>query len=715
MSTTDHDHEEARSMAGRGETFAAIMERRLSRRAFLKGALATTLVIAAPSRSSAAPAVAPATPAGLTFEPIAPSTADQTVVAANHHVDVLLRWGDPITADAPPFDPLNQTAEAQARQFGYNCDFIGFLPVPLGSNNSQLGLLVVNHEYTNPELMFPGYNADNPTRQQVDVELAAHGVSIVQIQLGDGGKWVVQRDAGANRRITATTPIRISGPAAGHAWLQTSADPEGRTVAGMLNQCAGGKTPWGTVVTSEENFHQYFANLNSLPDTDPRKKVHARYGIPREASERKWERFYDRFDVGKEPNEPFRFGYAIEIDPYDPGSTPVKRTALGRFKREACTFAVAPDGRVAVYSGDDERFEYIYKFVTAGSYNPNDRRANMNLLDAGTLYVAKFNDDGTGEWLPLVFGQGPLTPENGFASQADVIIKTRLAADALGATRMDRPEDIEPNPINRKVYIVLTNNTQRATEGKPGTDAANPRPANKFGHIIELTEANDDYAATTFSWDIFMLCGDPKDESTYFAGFPKDKVSMIANPDNITFDLDGNMWIATDGQPGTLKVNDGFFAVPVAGPERGYLRQFFSGLPGGEVCGPEFTPDNTTLFLNIQHPGEGGTYEQPLSVWPDGTSPPRPSLLAIRADNGGRIGMAAAPAPGAPTSGAPPAQVPAELPRTGGAEVTGALIAAAGLAAAAGAVLRRRGRVGRAGAEEQDGVESAEHGETRES
>jgi secreted PhoX family phosphatase len=418
----------------------------------------------------------------------------------------------------------------------------------------------------------------------------------------------------------------------------TSTDASGTTVAGTLNNCAGGITPWGTFVTCEENFHQYFGNLGNLDASHPAIPVHERYGLPETASERRWEKFYDRFDLTKEPNEPFRFGWAVEIDPYDPQSTPKKRTALGRFKHEGVTVGIAPDGRVALYMGDDERFDYVYKFVSTGAYNPNDRMANMDLLDDGVLYAAKFNDDGTGEWLPLVFGQGPLTEANGFTSQADVLIKTRLAADALGATKMDRPEDIEISPVNGRVYMALTNNTRRGKEGYPGVDAANPRAENAWGHIIELTEDAGDYASTTFRWEIFILCGDPEDESTYFAGFPKEKVSAVANPDNLAFDPQGNLWISTDGQPSSLAVNDGVFAVPVDGSNRGYLRQFFSAVPGAEAASLCFTPDGTTLFVSVQHPSEGGTFEQPLTTWPGTSAPPRPSIVAIQKIGGGPIG-----------------------------------------------------------------------------
>ena len=641
MGFLDHeDHEPVRSTNGRGETFQSIVERRLSRRSFLKGAaVASAIVLASPVVGRVIAETddeLPADASGLRFETIEGQSKDTdgTLVPPGYTAIPFIRWGDPLTPDAPEFDPNNQTGAAQAQQFGYNCDFVGFLPLPVGSDNSSEGLMVVNHEYTNPELMFEGYNEEepNPTQEQVDVELAAHGVSVVQVGLASGS-WTYDRTGTANRRYTATSPMTASGPAAGSDWFKTSTDETGLDISGTLNNCAAGKTPWGTVVTAEENFHQYFANNSLLDDEDPIKAIHDRYGIPDESSSRRWEDFYDRFDVTKEPNEPFRFGWAVEIDPYDPDFVPVKRTAIGRYRHEAQTFVVTDNGQVAVYSGDDARFEYVYKFVTAGSYNPEDRTANLGLLDEGVLYVARFDDDGTGEWMPLVYGEGPLTEENGFTSQADVMVKTRQAGDLLGATKMDRPEDIETNPVNKKVYIALTNNTRRAVEDNPGVDAANPRPENANGHIIELTETDDDHAATTFAWEIFMLCGNPEDEDTFFAGFPKEEVSAIANPDNITFDNKGNLWIATDGQPRTLDINDGLFAVPVSGPERGLLRQFFSSVAGSEVCGPEFTPDDTSLFVAVQHPGDGED-----SVWPDGEKPPRPSVVAIRADNGGRVG-----------------------------------------------------------------------------
>jgi uncharacterized protein len=652
MTMIDRDHEDdvVRSDAGSGATIGEVVERRVSRRAFLKSAVAGgALVIGAQGLGGTASAqqAEPQQQMRLAFAKIAPSAEDRLIVAEGHSLDVLIRWGDPITADAPEFDINNLSAEAQAKQFGYNNDFVGYFPIP-SNTLSNIGILAVNHEYTNPELMFAGYDpeATPPTKEQVDVELAAHGVTIVQVALVDG-RWTVDRNGPLNRRYTATSPMRVSGPAAGHEWLKTSADPSGTEVLGTLNNCAGGKTPWGTMLTAEENFHQYFANASLLPVDDPRVAFHDRYGVPDEASERRWELYYDRFDVAKEPNEPFRHGWVVEIDPYDPSFVPVKRTALGRFRHEGATFAVSPSGRVAFYTGDDAVFEYMYKFVTNGAWNPSDKAANLGLLDDGVLYVARLNEDGSGEWLPLVFGQGPLTPENGFNNQAEVLINTRLAADLLGATKMDRPEDIEANPITGKVYALMTNNSQRGAEGRPGVDAANPRPSNRTGHVIELTEANNDHAATSFSWELFLLAGDPADESTYFAGFDKALVSPIACPDNLTFDAAGNLWIATDGAFSPLKTNDGLFAVPTEGAERGYVQQFLSTVRGSEVCAPEFAPDGQSLFITIQHPGEGGTFAEPASTWPDG-GVPRPALIVARRTGGGMVGLASEPAQVAP-------------------------------------------------------------------
>jgi secreted PhoX family phosphatase len=622
------------------ETFEKVMQRRFSRRTLLKGAAAAAPLLvlgggAVPGSLQTASAAAP-----LGFTPINANKDDKVTVPAGYTASYLIGWGDPLFAGV---DKLGQGASGwnnpgglQEVRFGYNADFIGYYPLPdYASGNSASGLLVVNHEYTDAELMFYGWSVATQTEAQVETQIAAHGVAVVEVARS-GGKWSYKQSSPYNRRITGETPITITGPAAGHDWLKTSGEPTGTKVNGTLNNCAAGKTPWGTVLTCEENFNQYFANRSMMSSSDPRTAIHARYGLPT-GTDRGWEMYYSRFDLSKEPNEAFRFGWVVEFDPYNPNSTPKKRTAIGRMKHEAATTVVAANGQVVVYTGDDERFDYMYKFVSAGQYVPGNRAANMDLLDNGTLYVAKFYDNGTGAWLPLIHGQGPLTQANGFANQGSVMINTRGAADLLGATKMDRPEDIETSPVTGKVYAVMTNNSNRTAAQ---IDKANPRANNRYGHIIEMTELAGNHAGLSFSWEILMLAGDPAASDTYFAGFDKSKVTQISSPDNIVFGAGGNLWIATDGQPGSISTNDALYAMPVDGSDRGHLRRFLTVPPEAETCGPEFTPDFETLFVAVQHPGEqtGSTIENPASKWPDNASPPRPSVVAITKNGGGVIG-----------------------------------------------------------------------------
>ena len=618
-----------RTSNGAGETFQEIVERKIARRTFLKGALAVSVAGFSSSILNLGSAGG-AEVDQIRFQPISLNQEDKVVVPPGYSAEVLLRWGDPIVAGAPESDFSNQSAAAQAMQFGYNCDFVHFFP--LGSRNSaKRGILAVNLEYTNPELMFTGYDPKSPTKYQVDIQLAAHGLAFVEVEF-TGTKWRWVRNSRYNRRITAETEITLHGPAAGHELLRTSYDSTGKKVRGTLNNCGGGVTPWGTLLTAEENFNQYFANRNAVDDADPRKRIHARYGLPTGNSSRKWENFHSRFDVAKDPNEPFRFGWIVEIDPFNPKFAPRKRTALGRMKHEAATVLVAPDRRVVAYTGDDERFHYVYKFVSKRRMSPR-REDNFSLLDEGTLYVAKFEVDGAGNgvgrWIALVAGQGPLA---GW-TEAMVLINTRGAADLLGATKMDRPEDIEANPLTGKVYVVCTNNSLRGTPGQPGTDPANAIARNAHGHILEITEDNGNHAATNFKWEIFIRCGDPAKEehNSYFAGCEKSKVSALSCPDNIIFDRKGNLWIATDGQSSSLKKNDGIYAVPVQGPDRGYVRQFFSAVVGAEVASLAMTPDDRTLFASVQHPGEGSKNLEPANLtsrWPDGDIP-KPSVVVV--------------------------------------------------------------------------------------
>jgi hypothetical protein len=608
----------------RSASFRAILARRYGRRLLLKAGAAAVGATAL----GAVPVAAQEAPRSWPFQPIGKHTDDWLAVSPGFRADVLIRWGDPLFKDAPAWSLDAQTGEAQSRQFGFANDFTAYLPLPAGSQESGRGLLWANHESAASVLMHPTYDPARPTRQQVDVEIAAIGGSVVEVWRGPYG-WRCNESSRFNRRITMNTPIQITGPAAEHEWMRTNSDPSGTVVLGMLTNCAGGVTPWGTVLSGEEGFQGYFANLEALPANDPRRRAHARYGVTPKDSARRWERYYDRFDVGKEPNEPFRFGWVTENDPYDPTAMPAKRTALGRIKHEGAVTVTAPDGRVVVYSGDDERFEMIYKFVSARPWDPQNRRANWGLLDEGTLYVARFDADGGGEWLPLIFGQGRLTSANGFSSQADVLIRTREAAALVGGTPMDRPEDVEVSPVTGKVYAALTGNDQRGGNNRPAADAANPRSNNRFGHVIEWTEAGGDPTAMRFAWEIFLLCGDPKDEGTYFGGYAKEGVSPIATPDNFVFDKSGVLWIATDGMRDVLNLNDGLFAVPVEGPERGRVRQFLGVPAGGEPTGPSLTPDNGTLFLSIQHPGQTSPPGPPSHGWPDELGWARPSVVTI--------------------------------------------------------------------------------------
>jgi secreted PhoX family phosphatase len=617
-------------------TLGDVIAARFNRREVLGGALAATAITAA----LGARALAASTPSSFAFEEIEAGVDGTHHVAGGYDAQLLLRWGDPMFTDSVAFDPKAQSPEKQLRQFGYNCDYLGFFPI---DGSSEHGLLVANHEYSNAQLMFAGVtwpDAKDPgftkaTKEQVGIEMAAHGGSVVEIRR-EAGVWRAVTDSKFNRRITADTPMTITGPAAGDARMRTSADPSGRNARGMINNCAGGVTPWGTWLTCEENFNFYF--LGKLPEGHAESANHARYGLPRPFYA--WGKFEDRFDLAKEPNEPNRFGWVVEIDPFDAGFVPRKRTALGRTKHEGAAGIVSRDGRYVVYLGDDERFDYVYKFVSAGRVDAQNRAANLDLLDSGTLYVSKFNADGTGTWLPLTHGSAPLTEAKGFRSQADVLIETRRAADLLGATKMDRPEDVEANPKTDRVYIMLTNNSRRTAEQ---VDAANPRDKNAFGHIIELLPDGRDHAAAGFKWEILVKCGDPA-VAAVGATFSSEtsRNGWFGMPDNCAVDGQGRLWIATDGNSAeTTGRNDGLWAIETEGLLRGTSKLFLRAPVGAELCGPFFTPNDETLFVAIQHPaqGSGSSFDNPSTRWPDfkDDMPPRPSVLAVTKRGGGKI------------------------------------------------------------------------------
>ncbi len=611
----------------------------LRRRSLLQAGAASALLGSLPAQVQAAARAGRATHPPITFAPLAAATDDAVRVPVGYLVEAIFPWGDPVSA-GPAFRPdVSNSAADQAQQAGMHHDGMHFFPL---KGSSTHGLLCVNHEYTDDGLLHPNGMADW-SAEKVAKSLAAHGVSVIELKLADG-RWRVVRPSRHARRITGDTPIALTGPAAGSPALRTSADPQGRLVRGTLNNCAMGVTPWGTYLTCEENFNGYFkAGKSQTADQK-------RYGITEKTAGYRWHEFEERFAVEKHPNEANRFGWVVEIDPYDPASMPKKRTALGRFKHEGAFVTLAKDRRVVAYMGDDERFEYIYKFVSAHPYQAG--RSSAGLLDEGTLYVARFDAEGGGEWIALVHGRNGLTAEQGFADQAEVLIKTRQAADLVKATPMDRPEWIAVHPHSGEVYCTLTNNTQRGKDGRPGVDAANPRPENLYGHIVRWREQGGDAAATRFQWDVFVQCGDPAQAQDHRKG--NTQGDLFASPDGLWFDAAGRLWIQTDVSTSVLGNADhvafGNNQMLVADPVGGAVRRFLTGPRGCEVTGMAATPDGRTLFVNIQHPGETASERSDpvaptaISAWPANQFPehaggrPRSATLAIRRADGGLVG-----------------------------------------------------------------------------
>lgn len=651
-------------------TFQEIVATRYNRRQVLQGgiAAAVTSFFGSTLPGSAAHAdVAKRTTSGrLGFSPVPVSRADTVVVPRGYRAQVLLPWGEPITGSYPAFD-LGNSADEQAMQMGSHHDGMHFFPIegkdPFEGSSSD-GLLVMNHEYCEPRLMHAAAKGlalsafDVPLNEdgsrdseQVLKEMNAHGVSVVRIRRDADGKWSMVRDP-RNRRITARTPMEIGGPLRGDDRMKTPYSPDGTRTRGTINNCSIGVTPWNTYLTCEENWWYYFERK----DRDAMPASQSRYNVGRSAwrwhlADRDDDEFR-RFDATARGanaledfrNEPHCFGWVVEFDPFDPQSTPIKRTHLGRFSHEGVVFAPAIEGRpIVAYSGDDTAFEYIYKFVSAKPYRK--ATADGSLLDEGTLYAARFNADGTGEWLALEPGRNGLTPEKGFATLADVLLNARGAADVAGATRMDRPEWGAVDPGTGSVYFSLTNNARR-TEAQAG--GANPRANNVYGHIVRWDEADGDHAATRFTWRIFALGGDPA-HGRDLHGRPLDADSMFAMPDGLSFDADRRLWIQTDIPEAHLNKGPyaavGNNAMLAADPDTGEIRRFLTGPVGQEITGCAFTPDQRTLFVNIQHPGGEVTTAEDFaqgrlaSHWPEGgTAYPRSATVAITRDDGGKIG-----------------------------------------------------------------------------
>ena len=644
-----------------------------SRRDVLKAGLALGSVGFIGAGLSACSSDDTAPEAMLGFAKVAADTGDAIVVPTGYRHAVFCRWGDPLFSDSPAWKgDATDTADAQARTFGSNHDGMHFFPLGADTGNpgsNTEGLLVMNHEYFDAEYFYAlaTVNGSAPwSLDDVRKGQHGHGVSVAHVKL-DGGQWKVVIDSPYNRRIHVNTPMSLTGPARGNALVQTSADPAGEISLGTVNNCGNGYTLWGTYLTCEENFNGYFGNLSG---TDTRDANMRRYGLPAAGSGYRWEEHDDRFDYAKEPNEANRMGWIVEIDPFDPLSMPKKRTALGRFKHENAAQALAADKRVVVYLGDDQANDYVYKFVSTGKYDPAASFAAnraKNLLETGTLYVAKFEAGaasgdlmGTGVWIPLTLDTpttaggtlGSLYPDLG-----TLLVNTRLAADAVGATKMDRPEWITVHPKTGEVYATMTNNS-----GRTATDDANPRASNVYGQVVRWHEADGDAAALTFEWDLFVLAGNPADSrGGLYAGTSNVNADNLFNsPDGLAFDADGRLWIQTDGNFS----NSGNFAgmgnnqMLVADPVTQEIRRFLVGPSGCEITGITWTPDQKYVFINVQHPGEFGSHprrpdtggedasvyaaKNPMSLsnWPDNGAGgrPRPATVVIWKEDGGKVG-----------------------------------------------------------------------------
>ncbi len=640
------DPEDLPSNTSANEHFQDVVERAYSRRGFLKSGigLSAALFLSGPISAYGAAtgkSPQPGTAGLLGFQAIPISTDDTIKIAPGYTATVFAPWGTPLFKGDPAWKADgSDNAAAQARQVGDNHDGIHFFAI---EGSSTEGLLVMNHEYATVKKgeytwLFGADRTGPLTADKVHKAIHAHGVSVIHIVRTNGGTWEIKLDSPYNRRITAATPMELTGPAAGDPLLRTKADASGKQVLGTFNNCGNGWTPWNTYLACEENFNNYFGTLSG---EDTRNAAQKRYGISAKGSAFRWEEFEERYDYVKEPNEANRHGWIVEIDPFDPASTPRKRTALGRFKHENAAYALAADGRVVIYMGDDQRNDYIYKFVSDNTYRKGGD--NSSLLDAGRLYVARFDDGdtaddfmGTGQWILLDKSDNPtLSADTSFTSQAEVLIHARLAADAVGATKMDRPEWVSVHPATGEVYVTLTNNNKRTTP-----DAVNPRANNIYGQIVRWREADSDAAATRFEWDIFVLAGNPikhTDRNDLASGSANITADNTFNsPDGLAFDSHGRLWIQTDGKysnSGDYE-GQGNNQMLCADPVSKEIRRFLTGPKECEVTGIAFTPDSKTLFINIQHPGEAGD-----SHWPDGgTAIPRSATVIITKDDGGVIG-----------------------------------------------------------------------------
>ena len=597
-----------------------------NRREFLQG---TFVIGASAFVISALPGTRALADSAIRFTSVTANSLDTVTLPEGFEWYVVASWGDPLWSGVPAFNQESRgNAESQARSFGDNCDGMAFFRV------NDRNLLVVNNEYCNRNIIFGNRASELPENDDdVYKGLAAHGVSIVEVDVRSG-RWEIVLDSPYNRRITAASPVELTGPARGHNLLKTAADPGGKTALGTWNNCGNGITPWGTYLACEENFNGYFSTP-SQPDMEFA-DTYKRYGIKKKDRGYNWSRVDDRFDVAKNPNEPHRAGYIVEIDPSDPDSLPKKRTAMGRFKHENCEVVVADNGKVVAYMGDDERGEFIYRFVSSGKFSL-DADGNSNLLDDGQLSVAKFEEDGSGRWLTLSPQTTDMTPE-------EICVFSRFAGSKVGATTMDRPEWVAVNPHKAEVYCCLTNNKNRGIKPNAGGDPTpvggpNPRKTNKYGQIVRWIPEKGDHTADSFTWDLFVVAGNPVVHTDANAGSGNINAdNMFNSPDGLAFDSVGNLWIQTDGNYSNVDnfAGMGNNQMLMASVETGEIKRFLVGPKECEVTGITWSTDKRTMFVGIQHPGESNPS---ACHFPDGgSSVPRSSVIAITRTDGGKIG-----------------------------------------------------------------------------
>jgi uncharacterized protein len=676
-----------------------------SRRALLGGLAGLPLLNLSACATSAGARAGLPPPTPVSFASVAPTNADTVTLPPGYRWQTLIAWGDALFDSVPPtFDPNALTRAEQEQRFGQNADMLALFPVQYAfppSRDVRDGdrfVLCANNEYVEPALMFPAKASPRDfTAQDFEACLAATGISVVTVERA-GSQWLAVRDtapgAGLNRRITPFSPMVFDGPGAGHPWIAAAANvvnarepgtASGEVRCGTSANCAGGLTPWGTYLSSEENFDYLFvASDDNAPELVAARQDAAfvldaeNFSAPRRGQ---FSHLFPRqFDMSGNPHGPSLYGWIVEVDPHDPSWTPRKHTALGRKKGECATTALTRSRHVAVYMGDDQADEFVYKFISRNRFNPRDRTSNRALLESGQLYVARFEEDGSGEWMAItVNAANAAAREAGytalFRDEADLMMRSREAARLMGATPMDRPEDVEalldPNWVGLgPVLIVCTKNSSQgfAHPGNPRRESPTPNRAqsNAAGHIVRIDEAGADCGATRFTWDVFVMGGDPAAEalvvnnrggrpvhvSADHNGAPTFAGDRFACPDNICVDAAFNVWIATDGSDEVFaNCNDGVLVAPTSAEGPRPVKRFLVGPMGAEICGPFMAPDERSFFCAIQHPGENdlaGTHiaelrwsqrQRPPSSFPYGNGAwPRSAVVVVTREDGGKVG-----------------------------------------------------------------------------